>query len=246
MSALLEAVGVTKRFGGLTAVDGASLRVERGEIVGLIGPNGCGKTTFFDCISRLHALDGGRISFEGHDITRHRAWQVARMGLARTFQVIRVYRTMSVRDNLLVSRRWGDTGLLGLMRRSPREIARDADLLLDLLLLTRLAHEPAGHLSGGQRRLLEIGMAMMPGPSLVLLDEAASGVNPTLVNAIVDRIKELNARRGTAFLLVEHDIDFVASLCGRVVVLNQGRNLAEGTPAQVRAKPAVIEAYFGD
>ena len=246
MTALLEARGVVKRFGGLTAVDSVDISVAAGELVGLIGPNGSGKTTLFDCISRVLALDGGTIHFDGTDIGGHRPHDVARLGMSRTFQIIRVYRDLSVAENMHLSIQWRSLGVPQLFARTDAATRRRADELLDFLLLGRQRDEPAGRLSGGQRRLLEIGMSLMSEPRLVLLDEATSGVNPTLVADIADRIRAVNAEQQVAFLLVEHNVQFVADLCERVVVLDRGAVLAEGTPAQIMDNPAVIEAYFGD
>ena len=246
MTALLEASGVVKRFGGLTAVDGVDISVAAGELVGLIGPNGSGKTTLFDCLSRVSAIDAGLIEFGGVDITRRRAHDVARLGMSRTFQIIRVYRDLSVAENMHLSIQWRSLGVPQLFARTDAATHRRADELLDLLLLRRLRDERAGNLSGGQRRLLEIGMSLMSEPRLVLLDEATSGVNPTLVADIADRIRAVNAEQGVAFLLVEHNVQFVADLCERVVVLEAGAVLAEGTPREIMDNPAVVEAYFGD
>ena len=245
MTALLEARGVVKRFGGLTAVDQVDISVAAGEMVGLIGPNGSGKTTLFDCLSRVAPLDTGSISFDGIDVTRHRPHQIARLGMSRTFQLIRVYRDLTVAENMELSIQWGRLGIPRLFARTDPATRRRVDSLLEFLLLARLRHERAGTLSGGQRRLLEIGMALMSEPRLVLLDEATSGVNPTLVADIADRLREVNRTDGVAFLLVEHNVQFVADLCERVVVLNHGAKLAEGTPSQIMQNPAVIEAYFG-
>ena len=244
MTALLDARGVVKRFGGLTAVDRVDISVGAGEMVGLIGPNGSGKTTLFDCLSRVSSLDSGSIRFDGVDITRHRPHQIARLGLARTFQLIRVYRDLTVAENMELSIQWAQVGAARLFGRTDPATRRRADALLEFLLLARLRNERAGALSGGQRRLLEIGMALMSEPRLVLLDEATSGVNPALVTEIADRLREVNAN-GVAILLVEHNARFVADLCHRVVVLDRGAKLAEGTPGQVMEDPAVIEAYFG-
>ena len=244
MTGLLEARGVVKRFGGLTAVNHVDITVGEGEMVGLIGPNGSGKTTLFDCLSRVSEMDAGQISFDGADITRRRPHQVARLGMARTFQLIRVYRDLTVSENMELSIQWGGLGMARLFGRTDPATRRRGDSLLEFLLLSRLRHERAGDLSGGQRRLLEIGMALMSEPRLVLLDEATSGVNPTLVNHIADRIRQVNAQ-GVAFLLVEHNVRFVADLCDRVVVLDRGAKLAEGPPQRIMRDPAVIEAYFG-
>ncbi|MCQ3803607.1 MAG: ABC transporter ATP-binding protein [bacterium] len=245
MTALLEARGVVKRFGGLTAVDQVDLSVGTGEMVGLIGPNGSGKTTLFDCLSRVLDIDAGSIGFNGADITRYRPHHVARLGMSRTFQLIRVYPELTVSENLELSIQWERMGMRGLFSRTDAATLRKVDSLLEFLQLARLRDERAGTLSGGQRRLLEIGMALMSEPKLVLLDEATSGVNPTLVADIADRLLEVNRNDGVAFLLVEHNVQFVADLCERVVVLNHGAKLAEGTPQQIMRDPAVIEAYFG-
>ncbi|MDE0232715.1 MAG: ABC transporter ATP-binding protein [bacterium] len=245
MTALLEARGVVKRFGGLTALDRVDITVGEGEMVGLIGPNGSGKTTLFDCLSRVSSVDAGSITFDGIDITRHRPHQVARLGMSRTFQVIRVYRDLTVSENMELSIQWEGLGVPGLFTKADPGTRRKVESLLEFLLLAPLANERAGVLSGGQRRLLEIGMALMSEPRLVLLDEATSGVNPTLVVEIADRLREVNRTAGVAFLLVEHNVRFVADLCQRVVVLDQGAKLAEGPPRRIMEDPAVVEAYFG-
>jgi len=245
VSPVLEATGVVRRFGGLTAVDQVDIHVEPGEMVGLIGPNGSGKTTLFNCLSRIQDLNEGRVVLNGRDVTDHKPHQVAHLGLARTFQLLRVYRDLTVRENMELSVQWGDIGFLQSFRRPGRETTERADRLIDFLLLSRLRHQRAGNLSGGQRRLLELGMALMSDPSVVLLDEAMSGVNPTLVEEIKVRIRELNRERKVSFLLVEHDIRFIQDVCSRVVVLNYGQKLAEGTPEDIMEDEDVIEAYFG-
>jgi len=242
---LLEGRKVTKYFGGLAALVDVDFAVYSGEIVGLIGPNGSGKTTLFNCLSRLLPVDGGRIFFKGQDITYKRPYQVARMGLARTFQVIRIYRKMTVLENMLISRQWRGESLISMLKPRHPETEERAWELLEFLQLAHLAHEYAGHLSGGQRRLLEIGMALMPDPDILLLDEATSGINPTLIELIKDRIRQLNQEQGKTFLLIEHNINFIADLCERVFVLHFGQKLAEGTPQEIMENEAVIEAYFG-
>ena len=241
---LLEGHTVSKYFGGLAAVNNVDFAVYPGEIVGLIGPNGSGKTTLFDCLSRLQKIDSGKVLFKGRDVTRARPYQIARMGLTRTFQSVRVYRKMTVLSNMLISHQWRDSSLLRMLQPSPAGTARRAHELLDFLQIERLADQQAGHLSGGQRRLLEIGMALMPDPDILLLDEATSGVNPTLIETIKDRIRALNTQ-GKTFLLIEHNINFIADLCSRVYVLNHGEKLAEGTPREILQNEAVIDAYFG-
>lgn len=242
---LLEGRGVSKSYGGLTAVNQLDFAVYPGEIVGLIGPNGSGKTTLFDCLSRVQNIDSGQVFFKGVEISKKKPYQVAHMGLARTFQVFRVYRRMSVLENLLLSRQWRNENLLRQLRPSHPSTEKRARQLLEFLTLDHLTDEMAGNLSGGQMRLLEIGMALMPDPDIVLLDEAASGVNPVLIETIKDRIRRLSEERGKTFLLIEHNMEFIGDLCSRVFVLNFGEKLAEGTPEEVMENEDVIEAYFG-
>lgn len=242
---LLEGRGVSKFFGGLAALSDVDFAVYPGEVMGLIGPNGSGKTTLFDCLSRVQDISEGQVLFKGVDITKKKPYQVAHMGLARTFQVIRVYRKLTVLENMLLSRQWGGHGMLQIFRPSQKATERRARELADFLLLDRVIDEKAGNLSGGQQRLLEIGMALMPDPDLILLDEATSGINPTLIETIKDRIRELNEKHNKTFLLIEHNIQFISDLCSRVFVLNYGQKLAEGSPEEIVANNAVVEAYFG-
>lgn len=242
---LLEGRGVSKYFGGLAALNDVDFTVYPGEIMGLIGPNGSGKTTLFDCLSRVQNINKGQVFFKGEEITNKKPYQVAHMGLARTFQVIRIYRDLTVLENLLLSRDWGGMSIIDKFRPSQMNTKRRARELAEFLLLENAINEKAGNLSGGQRRLLEIGMALMPEPDLILLDEATSGVNPTLIETIKDRVRELNEKENKTFLLIEHNIHFIADLCSRVVVLNYGQKLTEGTPAEIMEDEAVIEAYFG-
>jgi len=245
MAPILEAKGIVRRFGGLVAVNDVDIHVNPGEMVGLIGPNGSGKTTLFDCLSRVQDINEGRIVLNGHDITNCAPHEVAHRGLARTFQILRVYQDLTVIENMELSIQWGEVTTRNLFRRPDKATTEKADRLIDFLLLGRLRDQRAGNLSGGQRRLLELGMALMSDPSIVLLDEAMSGVNPSLVEEIKSRIQILNRDLGVSFLLVEHDIRFVQDLCSRVVVLNFGAKLAEGQPSAIMENAAVIEAYFG-
>lgn len=242
---LLEGRGVSKFFGGLAALSEVDFAVYSGEIMGLIGPNGSGKTTLFDCLSRVQSISDGQVFFKGEEITHKKPYQVAHMGLSRTFQVIRVYRKMTVLDNMLLSRQWGGQSLLQIFQPSQQSTENRARDLAEFLLLGSVIDEKAGNLSGGQQRLLEIGMALMPDPDLILLDEATSGVNPTLIETIKERIRELNEKYHKTFLLIEHNIQFISDLCSRVFVLNYGEKLAEGTPSEIMENEAVIEAYFG-
>ncbi len=242
---LLEGRNVSKFFGGLAALSQVDFAVYPREVMGLIGPNGSGKTTLFDCLSRVQNISEGEVFFKGENITNKKPYQVAHMGLSRTFQVIRVYPKMTVLENMLLSRQYGGQGLLKLFRPSPPDTEERARELVSFLMLESVVNEKAGNLSGGQKRLLEIGMALMPDPDIILLDEATSGVNPTLIEEIKDRIRELNEVYEKAFLLIEHNIQFISDLCSRVFVLNYGQKLAEGTPQDIMANDAVIEAYFG-
>lgn len=244
-SHLLEGRQVSKYFGGLAALSKVDFTVERGEIAGLIGPNGSGKTTLFDCLSRVQDISEGQVFFKGEEITRMKPYQVAHMGLARTFQVIRVYRKMTVIENMLLSQQWRGKGFFDKLRPSRKKTLGRAEALIEFLNLEHMTHELAGNLSGGQQRLLEIGMALMPDPDLILLDEATSGINPTLIETIKDRIRFLNQEQGKTFLLIEHNMNFISDLCDRVYVLDYGERLAEGTPEEIMENEAVIEAYFG-
>jgi neutral amino acid transport system ATP-binding protein len=233
---------LTKRFGGIVALDGCSLEVPEGEIVGLIGPNGSGKTTLFNVVTGFVRPDRGEVLFDQERITGLAPDEVFRRGIGRTFQLPRIFPRLTVMENLLLpAARFRE-------QRSAENGASSryehALVLLDLLGLAGHASRPAGRLSYGQRKLLELGIVMMGKPYLVLLDEPAGGVNPALLEVIAARIVELN-RRGTTFLIVEHNLSFVMDLCRQVVVLDRGRPVASGTPSQVREDPVVLEAYLG-
>jgi ABC-type branched-subunit amino acid transport system ATPase component len=242
---LLEGRNISKFFGGLAALSQVDFAVYQGEVIGLIGPNGSGKTTLFDCLTRVQDISQGRVFFKGIEITHKKPYQVAHMGLARTFQVVRVYRKLTVLENMLLSRQWRGEGLLKQLRPYQRQTETRARDIIDFLTISHLIQETAGNLSVGQQRLLEIGMALMPDPDLLLLDEATSGVNPTLKETIKERIRDLNREQGKTFLLSEHNMNFIADLCSRVFVLHHGEKLAEGTPEAAINNQAVIEAYFG-
>jgi branched-chain amino acid transport system ATP-binding protein len=243
--ALLEGRGLQKWYGGLAALKKVDISVSVGELVGIVGPNGSGKTTLFDCLTRMEPVSAGRVFFKGKDVTRSRPHQLARMGLSRTFQGIRVYRRLTVLENMLLSRQWSGERCTDWFRSTDQETTERAHELLEFLTLRGHWAEPAGSLSWGQQRLLEIGMVLMPDPELMLLDEATSGVSPSLVEVIKERILTLNRREVKTILLIEHNIDVVADLCDRVVVLDYGEKLAEGTADAVFRNPAVIEAYLG-
>jgi ABC-type branched-subunit amino acid transport system ATPase component len=244
-TALLRGSKVCKRFGGLIAVNDVDFEVRRGEIVGLLGPNGSGKTTLFDAISGVQATDGGELFFKGRKITGLKPFQIARLGLARTFQVLRIYDNLTVHENLLLARQWLGVPLWRMLGSAPDSVHAKAHELVDFLTLDRVRHNLAGNISLGQQRLLELGMALMSEPDLVLLDEATSGVNPALIEDIIGAIQRLNREKGVTFFLIEHNMHVAMTLCARVYVLDYGHLLAEGTPAQIQSDPAVVEAYFG-
>ena len=248
---LLEVRDLTRSFYGVHALAGVHLRVPQKRITGLIGPNGAGKTTLFNCICGVVPPDGGSVRFAGRDITGWRADRIARAGLVRTFQIARGFPRLTVYENLLL---YGDRqpgeGVLAALRRSRAAAAREAALVEQAhaiaarLNLVRLLNEPAARLSGGQKKLLEIGRVLMAHPQAILLDEPVAGVNPSLAREIAEHLRRL-ADEGLTVLLIEHHMDTIAALCDHVVVLAEGRNLAEGTFAELAADPAVQEAYMG-
>ena len=248
---LLDVSAVVKRFGGQTAVDGLSFAVGRAEIVGLVGPNGAGKTTMFDCLAGSQRPTSGRIAFAGRAIDGLPAHARMALGLGRTFQIPRPFGAMSVLDNVMLGAQeqrgeaiWANWLVPGAVRRQEREIRERAMAQLEFTTLAHLAAQPAQVLSGGQRKLLELARVLMAEPKLLLLDEPAAGVAPALLDLVIDRIAAIRDR-GVALLLIEHNMDMVARLCSRVLVMAQGRLLAEGTPAAIARDPAVVEAYLG-
>jgi branched-chain amino acid transport system ATP-binding protein len=249
--ALLAARGVVMQFGGMRAVDGMALELRRGEILGLIGPNGAGKTTMFNLIAGSLKPTAGQIIAGGVDVTREPPERRIARGIGRTFQIPRPFAEMTVLENVLTGaqQQAGENILANFLQ--PARVAAEegaamdkARGLLDFLTLSHLAGEPARVLSGGQRKLLELARVLMADPKVILLDEPAAGVNPALLEFIIARIVDLNAR-GTTILLIEHNMDMVARLCGRIIVMAQGRLLREGKPDEVARDPAVIEAYLG-
>ena len=243
MSAVLEVNNVRKSYGGIRALAGCTMQFTDGAINGLIGPNGSGKTTLFNVMTGYEQVDAGQITLRGKDITNSRPDKVFRQGVGRTFQITRVFPRLTVIENVHVaSQRYG---LVSQLRRwtshAEREAARD---VLDFVGLTRLAHEPAGSLSYGQQKLLEFAFIIVAKPKVMLLDEPAGGVNPTLLRHLASRIRALN-EEGVTFLIVEHDMEFVMGLCDQVFVMHQGCALASGRPDDVRANPDVLEAYLG-
>ena len=242
MTALLEVAGLTKRFGGVTAVAGCSFTVPEGSITALVGPNGSGKTTAFNLITGYAAADGGTVSFAGTRVRRPDPIRLARSGLTRTFQQARIFPQLTLVENMVaaIQQPWHAA-----FRRAVRARERTRALeLLEEFGLARLAAERAGELSYGQKKLLEFAAVLMGEPQLVLLDEPTAGVNPVLVAQIEQRIRDLNAR-GLTFLVVEHNMNLVMRLCDPVVVLDHGTKIAEGPPSVVRDDARVLDAYLG-
>jgi branched-chain amino acid transport system permease protein len=241
---LLEIKGASKRFGGLVAVDDTDLTVRKGTITALIGPNGSGKTTLFNLVTGGMQADSGQIWFEGRRIDRMPPWKRGHLGLGRTFQVTRLFKEMSVLQNVVAPLPDGRWRTMFADAVSGDEAVRARELL-DVVGLGRFAGQRAGDLSYGQQKLVELAQVLMLEPKLILLDEPAGGVNPSLLGRLTEVIRELNAR-GITFLVVEHNIPMVLELCDPVVVFSRGRPIAEGEPAEIRNDPVVLDAYLGD
>ena len=248
---LLEVRNITRRFHGIQALDGVTLDVQQGGITGLIGPNGAGKTTLFNCISGLVPPNAGQIIFDGQNIAGRRPDRITRTGLVRTFQIARGCPRLTVRENLvLYGADQPGEHLLTALLRTRRMLAREAELqaraeaIATRLRLTQVLDNPAANLSGGQKKLLEIGRALMTDPKLILLDEPLAGVNPTLGREIGERLTEI-AADGVTLLLIEHQMDMIARLCRHVIVMAEGRRLVEGTFAEIADNTEVQDAYMG-
>ncbi|ARS88361.1 ABC transporter ATP-binding protein [Natrarchaeobaculum aegyptiacum] len=250
---ILELEGVVKRFGGITAVDGASFQVERGSITGLIGPNGAGKSTTFNCITGVHTPDEGSIVFDGTDITGNAPHRVANEGLVRTFQIARELPEMTVLENMMLAPKdqlgeslWRSVAPVSRQRvvEQEEELRERSWEMLEFFEIDHLAEEEAGNLSGGQRKLLEFARALLTDPEMLLLDEPMAGVNPSLEKKLLEHVHELQDQ-GYTFLLVEHDMDVIMNHCEHVVVMHQGSVLAEGEAAEIKSNEQVIEAYLG-
>jgi ABC-type branched-subunit amino acid transport system ATPase component len=245
MTTLLKAENISRSFGGLKALNGCNLEVEKGSITGLIGPNGSGKTTLFNVVTGYVKLDSGTVTFEGADITGYEPDKVFARGIGRTFQLTRIFARMTVLENMLVAIQHDEGWLRGMTRSKSSKVEVDNAMeWLDFVGITRLAEMDAGSLSYGQRKLLELAYVLVANPDVVLLDEPAGGVNLTLINQIADKIRTLN-EQGKTFLIVEHNMEFVMNLCHSVTVMNQGTNLVTGNPAEVRSNPLVLDAYLG-
>lgn len=250
---MIEIENISKAFGGIQAVDGCSFTIETGGITGLIGPNGAGKSTLFSIVAGFQTPDSGSIKLEGQDIIGMAPHRLFHHGLVRTFQIPHEFTTMTVRENLMLVPpnqlgenlfaswfRWGS------VKRQDREILDKVDDVLEFLNLDHVANEQAGNLSGGQKKLLELGRTMMTDARVVLLDEPGAGVNPTLMGALSAAIVRLNKERGYTFCLIEHDMDLIRELCHPVVCMADGRVIAQGSMDEVRANEQVRSAYLGD
>ncbi|MGB4323765.1 MAG: branched-chain amino acid ABC transporter ATP-binding protein/permease, partial [Candidatus Nanopelagicales bacterium] len=240
---ILEVKDIVKTFGGVRAVDGVSLTVERGTITGLIGPNGSGKTTLFNCMTGTFTPTSGTVLLDGENITKDRVWTRAHEGLGRTFQITRLFKSMTVLDNLVAPLEQTSAKQMVAGRYSGEEVDRAREIL-DFMGLSQFEKQNAAALSFGQQKLVELAQVLMLRPSIILLDEPASGINPTLIEKLANVIRRLN-EAGTTVLIVEHNIPLVLSLCSKVHVLAAGQVLTSGTPEEIRNDPLVIEAYLG-
>jgi ABC-type branched-subunit amino acid transport system ATPase component len=245
MTALLELSHVTKTFGGVTANDAISLQVPQGAIVGLIGPNGSGKTTLFNAITGTIPIDSGSIRFKGEEISHRLTGDIARAGIIRTFQQPRVYRAMSARANMLLSASIRTAPFARLFRRAEPEAQDRATELLDFVGLGAKQDALAGDLSFGQQKLLELAMALINDPEMLLLDEPTAGINPILIDSLIDRLKTANTTRGLTLLVIEHNMPVIMGLAEHIYCLAHGRLLAHGAPSAVRNDARVLEAYLG-
>jgi branched-chain amino acid transport system ATP-binding protein len=243
---IVEVRGITKRFGGITAVDRVSFDVHPGEILGVIGPNGCGKSTLFNCVLGQSVPEEGTVALRGVDVSSWSPPKRARRGLARTFQLLQVFESMSVRDNLKTAAQAHIGTIASRLFKSP-DMGLDpkVDRLIERFRLAHLADELAGNLSYGQQKLLDTAMALVSDPEVVFLDEPAGGVNLTMLGDVEARIRDLNENDGMTFVIVEHNMELIFALAHRIVVMAEGAVLMTGTPEDVRANPNVIEVYLG-
>jgi branched-chain amino acid transport system ATP-binding protein len=244
---LLKVRGLRKSYGAIRAVDDVSFDVMPGEIFGVIGPNGSGKTTMFNSVLGQIRPDAGTIELHGKDITQLSPLQLSRRGVGRTFQSLQVFGKMTVRDNLIVAaQEHRGTMASRMFAPSDNGLGPKADALIDQFRIREVADHRAGELSYGQQKLVDIAMALMSDPEVVLLDEPCAGVNPSLIGSISRLLKELNQARRQSFIVIEHNMDFVQSTCQRIMVMVEGRVMAIGTPAEIHANKQVLDAYLGN
>ncbi|WP_299618689.1 ABC transporter ATP-binding protein [Pelagibius sp.] len=245
MSAIIEVKKVSKSFGGVKANTDISLTVQEGGITGLIGPNGSGKTTLFNSIVGYHPIDGGSIKFRGREISKMLVPEIARLGLLRTFQQTRIYAKMNCVENMLISLPHRKAGFFDMFRRHDTEEQERAEALLDFVGLYEKRYLRSGDLSFGQQKLLEFAMALMNEPDVLLLDEPTAGINPTLINGLIDRLKRANSDFGITLLVIEHNMRVIMNMADTVYCLAHGELLASGTPEEVQNDQDVIDAYLG-
>ena len=242
---ILDVTGVSKSFGGVKANVDISISVEQGSIVGLIGPNGSGKTTLFNSIVGTHPIDKGSIKFDDKEVSELPVPVVAKLGLLRTFQQTRIYGKLNGVENMLISNKSQEKGLLSVFSKIPPELTDEAENLLKFVGLYQKRKLRAGDLSFGQQKLLELAMALMNEPKMLLLDEPTAGINPTLINGIIDRLIKVNKEFGITLLVIEHNMRVIMQLAQKIFCLAHGEMLAEGTPEQIKNDKRVIDAYLG-
>ena len=244
---ILSVRDMKKSYGAIQAVGGISFEVEPGEILGVIGPNGSGKTTLFNSILGQIKPDSGHVEFEGKDISGGTPLELSRLGIGRTFQNLQVFGKLTLRDNLIAAAQEFEGTFWGRMLAPPDNgLGQRADEMIEMFRLQHVADLPAGSLSYGQQKLVDIAMAFMPKPRLVLLDEPCAGVNPSLVDGLRELLMELNKKQGGSFVVIEHNMDFVMKLCHRIVCMVEGKVLAVGKPEEIQGNRAVLEAYLGN
>ena len=244
---ILSVRDMKKSYGAIQAVGGISFEVEPGEILGVIGPNGSGKTTLFNSILGQIKPDSGHVEFEGKDISGGTPLELSRLGIGRTFQNLQVFGKLTLRDNLIAAAQEFEGTFWGRMLAPPDNgLGQRADEMIEMFRLQHVADLPAGSLSYGQQKLVDIAMAFMPKPRLVLLDEPCAGVNPSLVDGLRELLVELNKKQGGSFVVIEHNMDFVMKLCHRIVCMVEGKVLAVGKPEEIQRNRAVLEAYLGN